>query len=160
MTASSSQSGGTSGNTIRLHRVLKAPAERVYRAFLDPDAMVKWLPPHGFTGKVHEMDARVGGGYRMSFTNFGTGKSHSFGGRYVELTPYERIRYSDRFDDPSMPGEMQVTISLGKVACGTEIEIVQSGLPEVIPVEFCYLGWQESLSLLAQVVEPEIPDGM
>jgi uncharacterized protein YndB with AHSA1/START domain len=148
-----------STNTVRLHRVLRAPAERVYRAFLEPDAMVKWLPPHGFTGKVHQMDARVGGGYRMSFTNFGTGKSHSFGGKYVELTPHERIRYTDAFDDPILPGEMQVTVTLRKVACGTEIEIVQAGLPDVIPVEFCYLGWQESLSLLAHLVEPEIPDG-
>ena len=149
----------TPGNTIRLHRVVHAPAERLYRAFLDPEAMVKWLPPHGFTGRVHQMDARVGGGYRMSFTNFGTGKSHSFGGTYVELTPSERIRYTDKFDDPNMPGEMQVTISLRKVACGTELEIVQTGLPEAIPVEFCHLGWQESLSLLTQLVEPEIPDG-
>ena len=149
----------TPGNTIRLHRVVRAPAERLYRAFLDPEAMVKWLPPHGFTGRVHQMDARVGGGYRMSFTNFGTGKSHSFGGTYVELTPGERIRYTDKFDDPNMPGEMQVTITLRKVACGTELEIVQSGLPEAIPVEFCHLGWQESLSLLIQLVEPEIPDG-
>ena len=149
----------TSGNTIRLHRVVRAPAERLYRAFLDPEAMVKWLPPHGFTGRVHQMDARVGGGYRMSFTNFGTGKSHSFGGTYVELTPGERIRYTDKFDDPNMPGEIQVTISLRKVACGTELEIVQTGLPEAIPVEFCHLGWQESLSLLIQLVEPEIPDG-
>ena len=149
----------TSGNTVRLHRVVRAPAERLYRAFLDPEAMVKWLPPHGFTGRVHQMDARVGGGYRMSFTNFGTGKSHSFGGTYVELTPGERIRYTDKFDDPNMPGEMQVTITLRKVACGTELEIVQSGLPAAIPVEFCHLGWQESLSLLTQLVEPEIPDG-
>ena len=149
----------TPGNTIRLHRVVRAPAERLYRAFLDPEAMVKWLPPHGFTGRVHQMDARVGGGYRMSFTNFGTGKSHSFGGTYVELTPGERIRYTDKFDDPNMPGEMQVTITLRKVACGTELEIVQSGLPEAIPVEFCHLGWQESLSLLTLLVEPEIPDG-
>ncbi len=149
----------TSGNTIRLHRVVRAPAERLYRAFLDPEAMVKWLPPHGFTGRVHQMDARVGGGYRMSFTNFGTGKSHSFGGTYVELTPGERIRYTDKFDDPNMPGEMQVTITLRKVACGTELEIVQAGLPEAIPVEFCHLGWQESLLLLTQLVEPEIPDG-
>ncbi|MDQ3222759.1 MAG: SRPBCC family protein [Gemmatimonadota bacterium] len=147
------------GNTVRLHRVIRAPAERVYRAFLDPDAMAKWLPPHGFTGKVHEMDARVGGGYRMSFTNFGTGKSHSFGGRYVELTPHERLRYTDRFDDPNLPGEMQVTVTLRAVACGTDLEIVQAGLPPMIPVEFCYLGWQESLSLLANLVEPEIPDG-
>jgi uncharacterized protein YndB with AHSA1/START domain len=148
-----------SSNTVRLHRILRATPERVYRAFLDPDAMVKWLPPHGFTGKIHEMDARVGGGYRMSFTNFGTGKSHSFGGKYVELTPNVRIRYIDQFDDPNLPGEMQVTISLQKVACGTELTIVQEGLPSVIPVEFCYLGWQESLALLAHLVEPEIPDG-
>jgi uncharacterized protein YndB with AHSA1/START domain len=143
-------------NTVRLHRVLQAPAERVYRAFLDPDAMVKWLPPHGFTAKVHEMDARVGGGYRMSFTNFSTNQSHSFGGRYVELTPYERLRYTDKFDDPSMPGEMQVSISLRKVDCGTELQIVQEGLPAMIPLESCYLGWQESLTLLAQLVEAEI----
>lgn len=143
---------------IRLHRVLRAPAERLYRAFLDPHAMVKWLPPHGFTGKIHEMDARVGGGYRMSFTNFSTGKSHSFGGRYLELKPHERIRYTDAFEDPAMPGEMQVTIALRKVGCGTELEIVHEGLPSEIPVESCYLGWQESLSLLAQLVEAEIPD--
>lgn len=146
-------------NTVRLHRVLRAPRERVYRAFLDPDAMCKWSPPHGFTGKVHESDVRVGGGYRMSFTNFSTGKSHSFGGTYLELTPPETIKYNDRFDDPNMPGEMQVTVSLREVACGTELTIVQSGIPAVIPVEFCYLGWQESLVLLAQLVEPEIPDG-
>ncbi|MCE9564096.1 MAG: SRPBCC family protein [Planctomycetes bacterium] len=146
-------------NTVRLHRVFRAPPERVYRAFLDPDAMAKWLPPHGFTGKVHSMDARVGGSYRMSFTNFGTGKSHSFGGKYVELTPGERIRYTDKFEDPNMPGEIQVTISLRKVLCGTEVTIVQEGLPAAIPVEFCYAGWQESLTLLAQLVEPEIPDG-
>ena len=149
----------TDANTVRLHRVLRAPAERVYRAMLDPDAMVKWLPPYGFTAKVHASDVRVGGGYKMSFTNFGTGKSHSFGGTYVELTPNERIRYTDRFDDPNLPGEMQVTVTLRTVACGTELEIVQAGIPEAIPVEFCYLGWQESLSLLAHVVEPEIPDG-
>lgn len=146
-------------NTVSLHRVLRASPERVYRAFLDPDAMAKWLPPHGFTGKVHRMDASVGGGYHMSFTNFGTGTSHSFGGTYIELTPHERIRYTDRFDDPNTPGEMQVTISLRGVACGTELTIVQEGLPAAIPVEFCYLGWQESLSLLAHLVEPEIPDG-
>ncbi len=146
-------------NTVRLHRVLRATPERVYRAFLDPDAMMKWLPPHGFTGKVHHMDARAGGGYRMSFTNFGSGKSQSFGGKYVELTPHERIRYTDQFDDPNMPGEMQVTIALKKVLCGTELTIVQEGLPSAIPVEFCYLGWQESLSQLAHLVEPEIPDG-
>jgi uncharacterized protein YndB with AHSA1/START domain len=149
----------TASNTVRLHRVLRAPAERVYKAFLDPDAMAKWLPPHGFTGKVHNMDARVGGGYRMSFTNFSTGHSHSFGGKYTELTPHERIRYTDKFEDPKLPGEMQVTITLRKVACGTELQIVQEGIPEAIPVEFCYVGWQESLSLLANVVEPNIPDG-
>src|SRR5262245_37462117 len=148
-----------SNNTIRLHRVLRAPADRVYRAFIDPDAMAKWLPPHGFTGKVHQMDAKVGGGYRMSFTNFGTGKSHSFGGKYVELKPGELIRYTDQFEDPKMPGQMQVTISLREVLCGTDLSIVQEGLPAMIPVEFCYAGWQESLALLAHVVEPEIPDG-
>ena len=147
-----------STNTVRLHRVLRAPAERLYRAFLDPDAMVKWLPPHGFTAKVLEMDVRVGGGYRMSFTNFSTGKSDSFGGKYVELTPHERIRYTDRFDDPGLPGEMQVAITLRKVDCGTELEIVQAGVPSVIPLESCYLGWQQSLSLLADLVEAEIPD--
>ena len=146
-------------NTVRLHRVFRSTSERVYRAFLDPDAMAKWIPPHGFTGKVHNMDASVGGGYQMSFTNFGTGMSHSFGGKYIELKPFERIRYTDQFDDPNMPGEMQVTISLRSVACGTELTIVQEGVPSVIPVEFCYLGWQESLSLLAHLVEPEIPDG-
>ena len=146
-------------NVVRLHRVLRAPPERVYRAFLDPDAMAKWLPPHGYTGKVHQMDARVGGSHRMSFTNFSTGSSHVFGGRYVELTPHERIRYTDQFDDPAMPGEMQVTISLAAVACGTELTITQEGIPAAIPLEFCYLGWQESLALLAHLVEPEIPDG-
>jgi len=149
----------SSTGTVRLHRVLRAPAERVYRAFLDPDAMAKWLPPHGFTGKVHEIDARVGGGYRMSFTNFSTGKSHSFGGTYTELTPHERLRYTDRFDDPNLPGEMSVTVTLRKVLCGTELQVVQEGIPAVIPAEMCYLGWQESLAALAQVVEPEIPDG-
>ena len=148
-----------STNTVRLHRVLRAPAERLYRAFIDADAMAKWLPPHGFTGKVHEMDARVGGGYRMSFTNFGTGTSHSFRGTYVELTPHERLRYTDSFDDPNLPGEMQVTITLRTVSCGTELTIVQAGVPSVIPLEACYLGWQESLSQLAQLVEPSIPDG-
>lgn len=146
-------------NTVRLHRVLRAKPERVYRAFLEPEAMAKWLPPQGFTGKVHEMDARVGGGYRMSFTNFGTGSSHSFGGRYLELTPHERIRYSDRFEAPGPPGEMQTTVSLRAVSCGTEITIVQEGLPAAIPLELCYLGWQESLASLAQLVEPDIPDG-
>ena len=145
-------------NTIRLHRVLKAPPERVYKAFLDPDAMAKWLPPNGFTGKVHHMDARVGGSHKMSFTNFTTGKSHSFGGTYVELKPNERIRYTDRFDDKNLPGEMQVTISLKKVSCGTELNVVQENVPEVIPPEACYLGWQESLVLLARLVEAEIPD--
>jgi uncharacterized protein YndB with AHSA1/START domain len=145
-------------NTVRLHRVLRVPAERLYRAFIDPDAMAKWLPPHGFTGKVHEIDARVGGGYRMSFTNFSTGKSHTFSGRYVELSPHERIRYTDKFDDPALAGEMNVTISLRTVDCGTELQIVQAGLPSVIPVESCYLGWQESLTQLAQLVEADIPD--
>ena len=145
-------------NSIRLHRVIRAPAERIYRAFLDPGAMVKWLPPHGFTGKVHEVDARVGGGYRMSFTNFSTGSSHSFGGRYLELAPHERIRYTDRFDDPNLPGEMQVTVALRKVDCGTELQVVQEGVPSMIPIESCYLGWQESLSQLAQLVEAEIPE--
>lgn len=144
-------------NTIRLHRVLRAPPERIYRAFLDADAMAKWLPPHGFTGKVHQIDARVGGRYKMSFTNFSTGHSHSFGGEYLELVPYERIRHTDRFDDPSLPGEMQTTISLKQVSCGTEVSIVQEGIPEAIPPEACYLGWQESLTLLAQLVEAEIP---
>ncbi len=143
--------------TVRLHRFLKAPPERVYKAFLDPDAMAKWLPPHGFTGKVHTMDATVGGGYRMSFTNFGTGQTHSFGGTYTELTPHQRIRYTDQFDDPNLPGTMHVTIELRKVMTGTELNIVQEGLPPQIPVEFAYLGWQESLTLLANLVEPEIP---
>jgi uncharacterized protein YndB with AHSA1/START domain len=146
-------------NTVRLHRVLRASPERVYRAFLEPDALVKWMAPHGFTGKVHHMDARVGGGYRMSFTNFGTGKSHSFGGTYTELTPHSRLRYTDTFEDPAMPGEMRVTITLTQVSCGTDLSIVQEGLPAAIPVEFCYLGWQESLLLLALLVEPDIPDG-
>lgn len=145
-------------NTIRLHRVLRASPDRVYRAFLDPDAMVKWLPPNGFTGKVHEMVAKVGGGHKMSFTNFTTGKSHSFGGTYLELTPHERIRYTDKFDDANLPGEMQVTVNLKKVSCGTELNIVQEGVPDVIPTEACYLGWQESLILLAKLVEAEIPD--
>ena len=143
--------------TVRLHRFLKAPPERVYKAFLDPDAMAKWLPPHGFTGKVHRMDATVGGGYKMSFTNFGTGQTHRFGGTYLELTPHQRIRYTDQFDDPTLPGTMQVTIELRKVMTGTEVNIVQEGLPPQIPVEFAYLGWQESLTLLANLVEPEIP---
>ena len=145
-------------STIRLHRVLRAPPERVYRAFLDPDAMVKWLPPNGFTGKVHHMDARVGGSHKMSFTNFTTGKSHSFGGEYLELLPHERIRYTDKFDDPNLPGAMQVTVNLRQVSCGTEVSITQEGVPDVIPAEACYLGWQESLALLAKLVEVEIPD--
>jgi uncharacterized protein YndB with AHSA1/START domain len=157
-----SSTTSTSTGTVRLHRVLRAPPERVYRAFLDADAKAKWLPPHGFTGKVHESDAKVGGSYRsyrMSFTNFTTGSSHSFGGTYVELVPHERLRYTDRFDDPNLPGEMHVTVSLRKVLCGTELSIVQEGIPAVIPAEMCYLGWQESLTQLAQLVEPEIPDG-
>ena len=148
----------SNGNTVKFHRVLRATPERVYRAFLDADAMSKWLPPHGFTGKVHHMDAVVGGTYRMSFTNFSTGQTHAFGGKYVELVPHERIRYTDVFDDPNLAGEMQTTVSLTQVSCGTELHIVQEGLPEVIPVEQCYLGWQESLSLLALLVEADIPD--
>lgn len=146
-------------STIKLHRVLQAPPERVYRAFLDPDAKAKWLPPHGFTGKVHQLDPRVGGSYKMSFTNFSSGESHSFGGEYLELTPFERIRYTDKFDDPRLPGEMEVTVTLKQVPCGTELNITQKGVPDVIPEESCYLGWQESLALLAQLVEAEIPDG-
>jgi uncharacterized protein YndB with AHSA1/START domain len=146
------------GNTIRLHRVLRASPEKVYRAFIDPDARAKWLPPSGFTGKVHSSDVKVGGGYKMSFTNFTTGHSHSFGGTYLELTPHERIRYSDKFDDSNLPGEMQVTISLKKVSCGTELNVIQEGVPEIIPPEACYLGWQDSLTQLAQLVEPNIPD--
>jgi uncharacterized protein YndB with AHSA1/START domain len=145
-------------NTIRLHRVLRTTPERAYRAFLDADAMTKWAPPNGFTGKVRHLDARVGGTYKMSFTNFTTGKSHSFGGKYLELVPHERIRYTDTFDDPNLPGELQVTITLTKVSVGTELTIVQEGVPEVIPPEACYLGWQESLALLAMLVEAEIPD--
>lgn len=148
----------TTTNTVRLHRVLRAPAERIYRAFLTPDAMVKWLPPRGFTGNVHEMDARVGGSYRMSFTNFNSSTSHSFGGTYTELEPHQRIRYTDRFDDPNLPGDMKVTINLRAVSCGTDIDIVQEGVPAVIPLESCYLGWQESLTQLAMLVEAEIPD--
>ncbi len=145
--------------TVKLHRVLRAPPERVYRAFIDPEAMAKWLPPHGFTGKVHEMDARVGGVYRMSFTNFSGGGSHSFGGKYLEMVPNERLRYTDAFDDPNLPGTMHTTVTFAKVSMGTELTIVQEGIPEAIPVEACYLGWQESLALLAHVVEPEIPAG-
>lgn len=145
--------------TVRLHRVLRAPAERVYKAFVDGDAMARWLPPHGFLGKVHEIDAKVGGGYRMSFTNFGTGSAHSFSAKYVELVPNQRIVHTDRFDDPNLPGEMNVTITLRPVLCGTELSIVQEGIPAVIPTEMCYLGWQESLGQLANLVEPSIPDG-
>ena len=146
-----------STNTVKLHRVIRAPAARVYRAFLDPDALVKWMPPHGFTGKVHHLDARVGGTYRMSFTNFSNGQTIAFGGNYLELVPNERIRNTDRFDDPNLPGEMITTVSTREVSCGTEVDIVQEGIPEVIPLEGCYLGWQESLTLLAQLVEAEIP---
>jgi uncharacterized protein YndB with AHSA1/START domain len=147
----------TPANTVRLHRVLRAPAERIYRAFLDPEAMVKWLPPHGFTGKVHHLDAKVGGTYRMSFTTFGSGHSHSFGGRYLELVPAERIRHTDVFDDPNLAGEMTTTIALKPVSCGTEVTIVQEGIPSLIPTEACYLGWQESLTLLGQLVEAQVP---
>lgn len=145
-------------NTIRIHRVLRAEPEKVYRAFLDPDAKAKWLPPNGFTGKVHELEAKVGGRYRMSFTNFTTGQTHSFGGTFVELTPHERIRYTDTFEDPNLPGEMQVTITLKDVMCGTELNVVQEGIPDAIPPEMCYMGWQESLILLGNLVEVEIPE--
>lgn len=148
----------TKTNTIRLHQVLRAPPERIYRAFLDADAMAKWLPPNGFTGKVHHLDAKVGGTYKMSFTNFTSGKSHSFGGTFLELVPHEHIRHSDKFDDPNLPGEMQTTITLKQVSVGTELSIVQEGVPAVIPSDACYLGWQESLTLLAKLVEAEIPD--
>ena len=143
-------------STIRLHRVLRTTPEKLYRAFLEPDAMAKWLPPHGFTCKVHQMEARVGGTYKMSFTNFTTGQSHSFGGSYVELVPGERLRYTDKFEDPNLPGEIEVTVSLKRVSLGTELSIVQAGVPDVIPADACYLGWQESLSQLAQLVEPDI----
>ena len=149
-----------STSTIRLHRVLRSTPERIYRAFLDPDAMAKWLPPNGFTGKVHNMDAKVGGSYKMSFTNFSSGKSHSFGGTFLELKPHELLRYTDKFDDPNLPGEMVTTVNLKKVSCGTEVTVVQEGVPAVIPAEGCYLGWQESLTLLAKLVEAEIPDEM
>ena len=145
-------------NTIKLHRVLRAPPGKIYRAFLEPDALAKWLPPNGFTCKVHRLDAKVGGTHEMSFTNFTTGKSHSFGGTYVELIPNERIVYTDKFDDPNLAGQMRATITLKKVSCGTELNIVQEGVPEMIPTEGCYLGWQESLMLLAKLVEAEIPD--
>ena len=156
--ATTKTSGGTAmpTGTVRLHRVLRAPPERVYRAFLDPEAMAKWLPPNGFTGKVHQMDARTGGRFHMSFTNFTTGQAHSFGGEYLELVPHERLRYTDRFDDPALPGEMQVTVTLRRVTCGTELTVLQDGIPEMIPLEACYLGWQESLVLLAQLVEAAI----
>jgi uncharacterized protein YndB with AHSA1/START domain len=146
-------------HTIRLHRVLRAPPERVYRAFLDADAMAKWMPPHGFSGKIHSLDARVGGEHRMSFTNLGTGEGHTFGGTYLELVPNERIRYTDRFDDPNLKGEMQITVTLERVVCGTDLRIVQEGVPSVIPAEMCHLGWQQSLSLLALLVEASIPAG-
>lgn len=144
-------------NTVKLHRVLRATPDRVYRAFLDPDAMAKWLPPNGFTGKVHHMDAKVGGSYRMSFTNFSSGNAHAFGGKFLELIPNQRIRHTDRFDDPNLPGEMQTTVSITPVSCGVELNVVQEGIPEAIPAESCYLGWQESLTLLAKLVEAEIP---
>ncbi|HET9449076.1 MAG TPA: SRPBCC family protein [Steroidobacteraceae bacterium] len=146
-------------NTVKLHRVLRATPDRVYRAFIDPDAMVKWLPPHGFTGKVHQAEARVGGSYKMSFKNFTTGESHSFGGKYLEMVPNERLRYTDKFDDPNLPGEMQTTVTIKKVVFGVELDIVQENLPDAIPLEACYLGWQESLALLTQLVEAEIKQG-
>ena len=144
-------------NTIRLHRVLRAPPERVYKAFLDAEAMAKWIPPNGYVGKVHELDAKVGGRYKMTFTNFTNGQSHSFGGEYLELVPGERLRYTDKFDDPNLPGEIRMTITFKKVACGTELNILQEGVPDRIPPEMCYLGWQDSLALLAKLVEAEIP---
>ena len=143
--------------TITLHRVLTAKPEKVYRAFIEADALAKWLPPNGFTCTVHQLEAKVGGTFKMSFTNFGTGKGHSFGGEYLELTPHERIRYTDKFDDPNLPGEMRVTVTLRKVSCGTEVDIAQEGVPDVIPAEACYVGWQESLILLGKLVEAEIP---
>lgn len=146
-----------STNTVQLHRVLRTSPEKVYRAFIDGDAMAKWLPPHGFTGKMHQLVARVGGTYRMSFTNFTSGNSHAFGGEFLELVPNERIRYTDKFDDPNLPGVMQTTVTLKQVSVGTEITIVQEGIPSAIPAEACYLGWQESLTQLAALVEPEIP---
>ena len=147
-------------STIRLHRVIRTSPQKIYKAFLDPDAVVKWLPPHGFTCKVHKLYARVGGTYKMSFSNFSTGNSHSFGGKYLELVPNEKIRNTDIFDDPNLPGEMITTVTLKQVSCGTEVNITQEGVPDIIPAEACYLGWQESLTLLVQLVEPEIPDGM
>ncbi len=145
-------------NTINLHRILTAPPEKVYRALIDPDALVKWMAPHGFTAKVHEMDAQVGGGYKISFTNFTTNKSHSFSGKYLELIPDEKLKYTDQFDDPDLAGEIQVTITLQKVMCGTDLKITQAGIPDLIPVEMCYVGWQQSLMLLAQLIEPDITD--
>lgn len=144
-------------HTVHFHRVLRAPAERIYRAFLDPDAMARWLPPYGFTAKVHQMDAQVGGSYRMSFTHFGSGHSHAFGGSYLELVPHSRIRYTATFDDPNLPGQMQTTVTLTAVSCGTDVQITQEGIPAMIPAEACTLGWQESLLQLARLVEPEIP---
>lgn len=143
--------------TVKLHRVLRTKPEKIYKAFVDADALAKWLPPYGFTCKVHEMDARVDGAFKMSFTNFSTGNSHSFVGKYLELVPFERVKYTDKFDDPNLPGEIQVTVALQQVSCGTDISIVQQGIPDVIPVEMCYLGWQESLEQLARLVEPDIP---
>lgn len=152
-------SDNSATGTVRLHRVLKAPPARVYKAFLDPDAMARWLPPYGFLGKVHALDAKVGGTFKMSFTNFGTGSSHSFGGKYLEMVPNEKLRYTDVFDDPNLPGTMITTITLKPVVCGTELTAVQEGIPAMIPPEMCYLGWQESLEQLKHLVEPEIPDG-
>lgn len=146
-------------NTVQLHRIFAAPPERVYRAFTDPEAMVKWLPPHGFTAKIHHFDLRVGGSYKMSFTNFSTRNGHSFGGKYIELKPGELMKYIDQFDDPNLPGEMQITVTFRKVICGTELKVIQEGIPEAIPTEMCYLGWQQSLNQLALLVEPEISDG-
>jgi uncharacterized protein YndB with AHSA1/START domain len=142
--------------SVHFHRVLRAPAERIYRAFLEPAALAKWLPPHGFTCQVHQLESRVGGSFRMSFTNFGNGQGHSFGGEYLELVPGQRLRYTDRFDDPNLPGVLEVTVDLRPVSCGTEVTIVQAGIPDPIPLEMCYLGWQESLAQLASLVEPEI----
>lgn len=144
-------------NSVKLHRVIRTTPEKLYRAFLEPDALVRWIAPYGFTCKVHHMDAKVGGTFKMSFTNFGTGASHSFGGNYLELVPHQRLRYTDKFDDPNLPGEMQVTVDLKKNSCGTELNVIQEGIPEVIPAEMCYLGWQESLLQLARLVEPQIP---
>jgi len=153
-----SESAAGQGGTVRLHRVLAAPPEKIYRAFTDADALARWLPPNGFTAKVHHLEAKEGGTFKMSFTNFTSNKSHSFGGEYLELVPNERLRYTDKFDDPNLPGEMRVTVNLKKVVCGTEVDIVQEGIPAVIPVEMCYLGWQQSLIQLAMLVEPDIPD--